>query len=107
MIPASMIDPIANQIQGLYPDPNFAGDNGANVNGANVIRNYVRQQNRTFDRNNYDFKMNYNPMASMQVWGKYSRMGANVNSPQHTLATTVRWSATRPSTWRRSAPHGR
>jgi len=85
MIPASMIDPIANQIQGLYPDPNFAGDTGANVNGANVIRNYVRQQNRTFDRNNYDFKINYNPMSSMQVWGKYSHMGADVNSPQHYL----------------------
>jgi hypothetical protein len=85
VIPADRIDAIAKQIQALYPDVNFAGDNGANVGGQNVIRDYVREQNRKFDRNNYDFKMNYNPTSAMQVWGKYSHMGANVNSPQHYL----------------------
>ena len=47
-----------------------------------IFRNYVRQQDRKFDRNNYDFKVNYNLSASSQIWGKYSRMGADVTSPQ-------------------------
>jgi outer membrane receptor protein involved in Fe transport len=55
-----------------------------NVAGDGIYRNYVRQQNRKFDRNNYDFKINYN-FSSNQVWGKYSRMGANVTSPQSYL----------------------
>ena len=53
-----------------------------NVAGEGIYRNYVRQQDRKFDRNNYDFKINYNLSPSNQVWGKYSRMGADVTSPQ-------------------------
>ena len=85
IIPAELIDPIAKQIQALYPDTNRAGDGGANVGGQGVFRNYVRQQDRKFDRNNYDFKVNYNLSAASQIWGKYSRMGADVTSPQHGL----------------------
>ena len=62
-----------------------AGDGGANVGGQGVFRNFVRQQDREFDRNNYDFKVNYNLSAASQIWGKYSRMGADVTSPQHGL----------------------
>jgi carboxypeptidase family protein len=85
IIPAELIDPIAKEIQALYPDTNLPGDGGANVGGQGVFRNYVRQQDRSFDRNNYDFKVNYNLSAASQIWGKYSRMGADVTSPQHGL----------------------
>jgi hypothetical protein len=82
-IPATMLSGIAKQVQALYPDPNLAGSlSNGNVAGAGIFHNYVRQQDRKFDRNNYDFKVNYNLSASNQIWGKYSRMGANVNSPQ-------------------------
>jgi hypothetical protein len=85
IIPAGLIDPIAQQIQALYPDTNRSGDGGANVGGQGVFRNYVRQQDRDFTRNNYDFKVNYNLSAANQIWGKYSRMGADVTSPQRAL----------------------
>ena len=74
---------IAKQVQALYPNPNTTGSlSNGNVGGEGISRNYVRQQDRKFDRNNYDFKVNYNLSASSQIWGKYSRMGATVNSPQ-------------------------
>jgi hypothetical protein len=82
-IPASYMSGIAGQIQALYPDPNRTGEmSNGNVAGEGIFRNFVRQQNREFDRNNYDFKVNYNLSTANQFWGKYSRMGANVTSPQ-------------------------
>lgn len=82
-IPAAYMSNIAKQVQDLYPDSNLAGEmSNGNVAGEGIYRNYVRQQDRKFDRNNYDFKVNYNLSASNQIWGKYSRMGANVTSPQ-------------------------
>ena len=74
---------IAKEVQALYPDPNTPGSlSNGDVGGQGIFRNYVRQQDRKFDRNNYDFKVNYNLSASSQIWGKYSRMGATVDSPQ-------------------------
>jgi len=81
-IPDAMISGIAQKIQALYPEPNLPGSSDANVAGAAISRNYVRQQDRDFKRNNYDFKVNYNLTPSTQIWAKYSRMGANVTSPQ-------------------------
>src|SRR5215203_2041266 len=81
-IPDAMISGIARKIQALYPEPNLPGSSDANVAGAAITRNYVRQQDRNFKRNNYDFKVNYNLTPSTQIWAKYSRMGANVTSPQ-------------------------
>ena len=83
IIPANRISGIAQQIQNLYPMPNASGSSGANVGGASVSRNYTRDQRRTFDRNNYDFKMNWNRSSAQQIWGKYSRMGANVVNLYH------------------------
>jgi hypothetical protein len=80
IIPADRISDIARQIQNLYPMPNSAGNSGANVGGVNTSRNYTRNDRRVFDRNNYDLKVNWNRSASQQIWGKYSRMGANVSS---------------------------
>jgi len=76
------IDAIAAKIQALFPTSNLAGNAGRNVGGANVSRNYVQDANRKFDRNNYDFKVNYNATTQGQIWGKYSHMGASVDSPQ-------------------------
>jgi hypothetical protein len=83
-IPAVLFSPIAQKIQDLYPDINIPTASAANgnVGGVPIRRNFVRQQDRKFDRNNYDFKINYNHSPSNQVWGKYSRMGADVTSPQ-------------------------
>jgi hypothetical protein len=82
-IPANYLSGIAQRIQDLYPDPNRTGEmSNGNVAGEGIFRNYVRPQDRKFDRNNYDFKVNYNFSAANQFWGKYSRMGANVTSPQ-------------------------
>jgi len=81
-IPAGRISDIAGKIQDLFPGANLAGSTGANVGGAAITRNYVQDANRKFDRNNYDFKVNYNPSSQAQVWGKYSHLGATVDSPQ-------------------------
>ena len=64
------IDPIAAQLQALFPSPNLANSTGANVGGAAATRNYVQNTQRQFTRNNYDFKVNWNPKASGQIWGK-------------------------------------
>ena len=69
------IDPIAAQLQALFPSPNLANSTGANVGGAAATRNYVQNTQRQFTRNNYDFKVNWNPKASGQIWGKYSQDG--------------------------------
>jgi hypothetical protein len=82
-IPAAYMSQIAQQIQQLYPEPNLPGEmSNGNDGGVGIFHNYVRDQNRKFDRNNYDFKVNFNSSANNQFWGKYSRMGANVTSPQ-------------------------
>jgi hypothetical protein len=80
VIPQDRIDDIARKIQDLFPDPNAAGSSGANVGGASVTRNFTRDNRRVFDRNNYDFKVNWNRTSTQQIWGKYSRMGADVSS---------------------------
>ncbi len=84
-IPSNLLDPIAGEIQDLFPPPNLAGSAGANVGGASTTRNYVQDENRKFNRNNYDLKVNWNLSPQAQVWGKYSRMGATVDSPQFYL----------------------
>jgi outer membrane receptor protein involved in Fe transport len=82
VIPDGRIDDIAREIQALYPTANLPGSSGANVGGAATSRNWVQNTQRKFDRNNYDFKANYNPSSQAQIWGKYSRMGATVDSPR-------------------------
>ncbi len=80
VIPADRIDAIAKQIQALYPGVNLAGAAGANVGGVSTTRNYTRSGPYDFTRNNYDFKVNFNPSSQVQIWGKYARMGANVKA---------------------------
>ena len=81
VIPPSLIDSVARKIQDLYPLPNAAGStSGGNVGGTGFTRNFERSLPRTFDRNNYDLKVNWNPSSAAQVWGKYQRMNANVKA---------------------------
>jgi hypothetical protein len=73
-IPASMIDPIALQILKLYPLPNIQG-----IGAGGLTNNYQRQENRAVDRENYDFKLNWNRTSAHQIWAKFSHMHAVVD----------------------------
>jgi hypothetical protein len=81
VIPPGQLSAIALKLQALYPNANLPGSSsGGNVGGVGFTRNFQRSLPRKFDRNNYDFKVNWNPSSAAQVWGKYSRMGANVKA---------------------------
>jgi hypothetical protein len=73
-IPSNLIDPIAQRILNLYPLPNIQG-----IGAGGLTNNYQRQENRTVDRQNYDFKVNWNRTSAHQVWAKFSHMHAIVN----------------------------
>jgi hypothetical protein len=70
LIPAGRIDPVAKRILDYYPHANLPGN----------TRNYVRDAKSTVDRDNYDFKVNWNRTSSHQIWGKYSQLEANVGN---------------------------
>jgi hypothetical protein len=74
MIPAEMLDPIAQQINGLYPSPNSDG-----IGAGGLTNNYQRDETRTTDRYNYDVKVNFNANSSAQIWAKWSHMDATVD----------------------------
>jgi len=71
VIPADRISPIAQKILGFYPQAN---------NGTGLTRNFLRQNNTTVDRSNYDVKVNWNRTSSHQIWAKYSQLKANVGN---------------------------
>ncbi len=108
IIPDDRISDIAKEIQELYPAPNNAGTQGStNVGGQAVFRNFVRQQDRKFDRNNYDFKVNYNLSASAR-FGASTRGWAPASPPRRgASATTGRSSVTPRFRCGRSATRGR
>jgi hypothetical protein len=70
VIPAGQISPIAQRINEHYPAPNLPG----------LTRNFVRDLDTKVDRNNYDFKLNWNRTNAHQIWGKYSQMDALVSN---------------------------
>jgi hypothetical protein len=73
-IPAGMIDPIALKIMQLFPLPNRQG-----IGAGGLTTNYQRDETRTIDRKNYDYKTNWNRTAAHQIWGKFSFMDAVVD----------------------------
>jgi hypothetical protein len=73
-IPAGRIDPIALRVLQLYPLPNSPG-----TGAGGLTNNYRRQEDRTFKRDNYDAKLNWNRTSAHQIWGKFSYMNANVD----------------------------
>ena len=72
VIPADRISEISRRIQEFYPAPNTAGTN----NG--LQENLEIPRKPTADRDNYDFKVNWNRTSSHQIWGKFSMMQASV-----------------------------
>ena len=69
IIPANRLSPIAQRILQGVPQPNIAGQ---------PQQNYTIGATGIFDRNNYDYKINYNRNEKHQIWGKSSFLKANV-----------------------------
>lgn len=72
VIPLNRISPIAQRINELYPLPNGPG------NSSNYFKEFVS----TFDRNQYDVKINWNRSPVHQLWGKIGIMNAKVSNLQ-------------------------
>jgi hypothetical protein len=72
VIPADRVTAIAKTIQALYPAPNNAGTNNGLQNNLYLARSPKA------DRDNYDFKVNWNRTSAHQVFGKFSMMQAKV-----------------------------
>ena len=72
MIPADRLDPIARRINEFYPMPNGPGN----------ADNYFKEFTSTFDRNQYDVKVNWNRSPGHQIWGKIGVMDATVSNLQ-------------------------
>jgi hypothetical protein len=70
IIPANRISPIAQALQARLPLPNGPGTSG----------NYTTSGTTTFNRNNYDGKLNLNISSQVQVFAKYSQMSATVSA---------------------------
>ncbi|HEY2946201.1 MAG TPA: TonB-dependent receptor [Vicinamibacteria bacterium] len=67
-IPLNRMDPAALKLQALVPLPNASG----------TTNNFTRSDTQKLDRNNYDFKLNFNRNSAHQIWAKYSQMNALV-----------------------------
>ena len=73
-IPATRLDPIALKVLALFPLPNRDG-----IGAGGLTNNYQRQEDRTFNRDNMDGKVNWNRTSAHQIWGKFSYMNAVVD----------------------------
>jgi hypothetical protein len=62
IIPASRLDPASVRMNSLLPAPNQPG----------YPNNYLAVGSYQFDRDNFDFKVNYNPNEKSSVFGRYS-----------------------------------
>jgi len=74
VIPGGMISPAALRVLNLFPLPNNPG-----TGAGGLTNNYKRQEDRTFARDNFDTKVNWNRTSAHQIWGKFSYMNANVD----------------------------
>lgn len=72
-IPANRIDPIALKLIALIPSPNLATATPAN--------NYFASGTYEFNRNNYDFKVNYNPNEKSTMFVRYSISPSHIFDP--------------------------
>ena len=70
VIPANRQSAIMRRLQGLAPLPNLSG----------VANNFFASAPTSFNRDNYDAKINYNVSQSTTLWGKVSVMDALVLS---------------------------
>ena len=69
-----MIDPISAKILQLFPLPNVPG-----IGTGGLTNNYRRQEDRTFSRDQYDLKVNWQRTANNLIWGKFAYMDAVVD----------------------------
>lgn len=74
IIPTGRIHPAAAKMLALIPQPNLRGADGNFL----AVNNLYASQPGTFDRNNYDVKVNWNRNEKHQVWTKFSHMNASV-----------------------------
>ncbi|MBI2689305.1 MAG: TonB-dependent receptor [Acidobacteria bacterium] len=70
-IPASRFDPASVIMNGLIPSPNQPV----------FPSNYLATGNYLFNRNNSDFKVNYNPSASASLFARYSFSPSDLFDP--------------------------
>jgi hypothetical protein len=90
IIPADRLNATAQRINQFYPLPNRPGTSD----------NYFKEYLSTFDRNQYDVKINWNRSGGHQVWGKIGIMDATVSNLQKLsfdgggLGKTLTWVAT-------------
>ena len=90
VIPAARIHSIARLINELYPLPNLPRNSD----------NYLKEWVSTFDRNQYDVKINWNRSPAHQIWGKLGVMNATVSNLQKLsfdgggLGKTLTWVGT-------------
>jgi hypothetical protein len=69
VIPANRLDPIALKMQSIVPLPT----------GSGTANNFFNTGTQSMNRKNYDGKLNWNVNDRYMLWGKYSRMDADVN----------------------------
>jgi Carboxypeptidase regulatory-like domain/TonB dependent receptor len=72
-IPLGRIDPIAAKMISLIPEPNR--------NTATLTNNYFATGNYEFNRDNYDFKINYNPTGKSTMFVRYSISPSRIFDP--------------------------
>ncbi|MDX2034271.1 MAG: TonB-dependent receptor [Blastocatellia bacterium] len=72
-IPTNRIDPIAAKMIALIPNPNLVTATPAN--------NYFASGTYEFDRDNYDFKVNYNPSEKTTMFVRYSISPSQIFDP--------------------------
>jgi len=71
-IPASMIDPASSNLVGLLP---------ALTRPNSFTNNYDAYGGTQYNRDNWDFKVNYNPTQKAMVWGRYSISPMDIVAP--------------------------
>lgn len=74
IIPTNRIHPAAAKMLALVPQPNLRDAAGNFL----AVNNLYASQPGTFDRNNYDIKVNLNRNENHQIWTKFSHMDASV-----------------------------
>ena len=68
-IPANRIDPASATMISLIPKPNYVGL----APGSTIVQNnHFASGTYEFNRDNYDFKVNYNPTQKASVFARYS-----------------------------------
>ena len=73
IIPSDRITSLARQIQALYPAPNNPGTNSGLQNNLYIPRDPKA------DRDNYDFKVDWNRNNNHRMFVKFSTLRANVS----------------------------